>query len=406
MKAAVNDYGTAERWGAAGLRRECAGAMPSAAQLTAVFTRLDLRLERSRRRKLLKEACTGRHDPQLERALLLCSELMALLDECERFRVNRNGCVVEAGFSSGHSIFGEEIVVGSLEGSSAILGVEALPGGTDCGYFAHPEGVCNALKSSEKQCGGGNVVQGPGGKTDLGIASLDALNASNQQALCGVGIDHCAGDDGEGENINNFPIHAQVKRELAFFIVRSGKAHRQGKTAGAVRDFINCNFLLQCPAQEVIGQSPMQAPVVMKKAGGAFWHGKALGQVARGEVFDGKAGVAEDNLSERRKLDEEAEHFAVRSDVGEAAPEDAPEPRRRRRLLWLRGDLKSFGERTVFRSGAIFDFRRAMDSHRHLAVEPRCNRLSPELAKVFATDRTFAPERGAGDSTVTIYYRR
>jgi hypothetical protein len=45
------------------------------------------------------------------------------------------------------------------------------------------------------------------------------------------------------------------------------------------------NILIQNPAQEAIGQSGMQAIVVIEKAGGAFVYGKAPDQVVLGEIL-------------------------------------------------------------------------------------------------------------------------
>jgi hypothetical protein len=72
----------------------------------------------------------------------------------------------------------------------------------------------------------------------------------------------------------------------------------------------------------------MQALVMIEKAGGAFGYGQAPDQVVLREVFVNKTRVAENNLSQWRKPEEEAKNFTMRSDMGEAAPQNSAQQER------------------------------------------------------------------------------
>src|ERR1019366_6284774 len=128
------------------------------------------------------------------------------------------------------------------------------------------------------------------------------------------------GNDGEGENINDFSINSQKERQFAFHDAGPGHTHRQDNAIGALGDFMDRNILSQSPAQEAIGQRRKQALVMIEKAGGAFGYGKASDQVVWGEIVASKTWVAEKKLSQWRKPEEEAKNFTVSPDVGETTP--------------------------------------------------------------------------------------
>jgi len=101
------------------------------------------------------------------------------------------------------------------------------------------------------------------------------------------------------------------------------------------------NILAQRPAQEAIGQRRKQTLVMIEKAGGAFGYGKAPDQVVLGEIFACKTWVAENNLSQRRKPEEEAKNFTMRFDVGETTPQYTAQQDRRPGILLLRRSRQS-----------------------------------------------------------------
>lgn len=171
-----------------------------------------------------------------EGTLFLGSESMASFDGCERLLIDRNSGGEEANCALGESELRKEIVVGVLEGGSEGVLIGSLPVGGNGGDRTNAEGFSNALQGGEKEPVGCNFMHGPGSNSDLSIASLDALQARNQESFRSLGFDHLPGDDGERENIDDITVHSQAEGQLAFVIVGSGQAQSQRKAIAPIRD--------------------------------------------------------------------------------------------------------------------------------------------------------------------------
>jgi len=86
-----------------------------------------------------------------------------------------------------------------------------LAGGVYAGHLADSKGQAEAGECGDEQGGGSDVAHGLGGGADLPVLSLHSLEASDEHDLGSLRVNDGAGNDGEGEDEDDFAIDAEVE---------------------------------------------------------------------------------------------------------------------------------------------------------------------------------------------------